>query len=86
MDKKQKLVGSFLGDWVVTNVHAEGRKEPGNLTTATRLADQCVALAAAQGIHRAAFEDQVGDLAEHMRKAQNIAQALSEAMSRSKRG
>ncbi len=70
---------SFLGSWVVTNVHPTGMKAEGDLAEANGLADTCVALAAHQQITRADMEAEVGDLAEHMRKAQNIAQRAADA-------
>ena len=74
-----KEVSSFLGGWISTSVHPSGLKDVGDLTDAKVLADKCVALASAQDISRTDIEAEVGDLAEHMRKALNIAQRASDA-------
>ena len=71
---------SFVGSWVLTNVHAKGRKPEGDLSDAKVLAGKCVTLAAAQQISRADMEAEVGDLDEHMRKALNIAQRVADGM------
>lgn len=80
MGEKKKRVGAFLGSWVSTNVHAGGYKPEGDLGEARALAERCVALAAAQDITRGDLEAEVGDLDEHMRRAQNTAQRLADVM------
>lgn len=70
---------SFLGSWVVTNVHPSGMKAAGDLAEANLLADTCAALAIHQQITRADLEAEVGDLSEHMREALNIAQRAADA-------
>ena len=73
-----ETAGSFVGSWVVTNVHASGYKEPGDLGEAAGLARTCATLAAAQGLSRADLEAEVGPLDEHMRVALNLAQRASD--------
>lgn len=73
-----ELARSFIGSWVVTNVHATGFKAEGDLREADALADTCARLAAAQAISRADLEGEVGPLGEHMRAALNLAQKASD--------
>lgn len=56
----------FVQDWTITNIHPG---KPDLDAEARRCADQCLALAGANGLSRADIEAEVGDLTGHLRRA-----------------
>lgn len=56
----------FVQDWTITNVHPG---KPDLDAEARRCADQCLALAEANGLSRTDIEAEVGDLVGHLRRA-----------------